>query len=145
MTIAELAARGKPLLDRIPAAYLTAAAVILAATGGFGLGVLEGRAEGADAGISVSTLATTSPSFVKGAPAAAAAAELAAPAASIPASAPAVLPAGGQYVASKSGSKYYLPWCGGAKLIKDENKVWFATKADAEAAGYAPASNCKGL
>lgn len=51
----------------------------------------------------------------------------------------------GVYVASKSGTKYHLPWCPGAKQIKEENKVWFATKTDAEKAGYTPASNCKGI
>ncbi len=49
------------------------------------------------------------------------------------------------YVASKSGTKYHLPWCGGAKQIKEENKIWFATKEEAEKAGYLPASNCKGI
>ncbi len=49
------------------------------------------------------------------------------------------------YVASKTGTKYHLPWCAGAQRIKDENKVWFATKEDAEAAGYTPAANCKGI
>src|SRR5690606_22759248 len=44
-----------------------------------------------------------------------------------------------KYVASKTGSKYHLPWCGGAKQIKEENKVWFQTKEEAEAAGYEPA------
>jgi cell division septation protein DedD len=52
---------------------------------------------------------------------------------------------GGEYVASKTGTKYYLPWCGTAKRIKEENKVWFSSKAEAEAAGYEPAKNCKGL
>ena len=51
----------------------------------------------------------------------------------------------GTYVASKSGSAYHFPWCSGAQRIKEENKVWFATKEEAEAAGYRPASNCKGL
>lgn len=51
----------------------------------------------------------------------------------------------GNYVASKSGTKYHLPWCSGAQRIKEENKVWFKTKADAEAAGYTPAANCKGI
>jgi Metal binding domain of Ada len=51
----------------------------------------------------------------------------------------------GKYVASKSGTKYHLPWCGSAKSIKEENKVWFETKEEAEKAGYAPASNCKGI
>jgi len=51
----------------------------------------------------------------------------------------------GAYVASKSGTKYHLPWCGSAKQIKEENKVWFDTKEEAERAGYTPASNCKGI
>jgi hypothetical protein len=51
----------------------------------------------------------------------------------------------GTYVASKSGSKYYLPACSGAKRIKDENKIWFATKQEAESAGYEAATTCKGL
>lgn len=49
------------------------------------------------------------------------------------------------YVASKSGTKYHLPWCGSAKRIKEENRIWFATKEEAEAAGYTPASTCKGM
>lgn len=49
------------------------------------------------------------------------------------------------YVASKTGTKYHLPWCSGAARIKEENKVWFTSKADAEAAGYEPALNCKGI
>ena len=51
----------------------------------------------------------------------------------------------GGYVASKSGTKYHLPWCSGAKRIKEENKVFFKTKEEAEKAGYTPASNCKGI
>ncbi len=51
----------------------------------------------------------------------------------------------GMYVGSKNGQAYYLPWCGGVKRIKEENKVWFASKADAEAKGYKPAGNCKGI
>jgi len=49
------------------------------------------------------------------------------------------------YVASKSGTKYHLPWCGSAGQIKEENKIWFASKEEAEKAGYTPASNCKGI
>lgn len=49
------------------------------------------------------------------------------------------------YVASKNGTKYHLPWCAGASQIKEENKIWFKTKAEAEAAGYSPAANCKGI
>lgn len=54
-------------------------------------------------------------------------------------------PLSGPYVASKSGTKYHLGTCSGAKRIKDENKVFFATKNDAEAAGYTAAANCSGL
>lgn len=51
----------------------------------------------------------------------------------------------GQYVGSKTSDKYHLPWCSGAKRIKEENKIWFASIADAEAKGYKPAANCPGL
>ncbi|MBP9842803.1 MAG: hypothetical protein KBC62_02245 [Candidatus Pacebacteria bacterium] len=50
---------------------------------------------------------------------------------------------GGEVVASKSGTKYHLPTCSGAKSIKPENLVSFASIAAAEAAGYTPAANCK--
>lgn len=52
---------------------------------------------------------------------------------------------GGEFVASKTGTKYHFPWCPGAQSMRDENKIWFATKEEAERAGYTPASNCKGL
>ncbi len=48
----------------------------------------------------------------------------------------------GAYVASKNGKKYYALSCSGAKRIKDENKVFFATSAAALAAGYELASGC---
>ncbi|HVW82707.1 MAG TPA: hypothetical protein VHC68_02060 [Candidatus Paceibacterota bacterium] len=48
-------------------------------------------------------------------------------------------------VASKNGSKYYLPWCGGAKAISPDNLITFDSAAAAAAAGYAPAANCKGI
>jgi len=51
----------------------------------------------------------------------------------------------GNFVASKTGTKYYLPSCAGADKISDANKVWFASASAAAAAGYAPAANCKGL
>lgn len=56
-----------------------------------------------------------------------------------------VVPNEGFIVASKTGKKYHFPWCAGAQQIKEENKVWFANEAEARAAGYSPASNCKGL
>lgn len=46
-------------------------------------------------------------------------------------------------VASKNGTKYHFPHCAGAKQIKEENKIVFATPAAAEAAGYTLAANCK--
>ena len=52
---------------------------------------------------------------------------------------------GGMYVASKSGKKYHLPWCSGAKTIKPENLLTFGSKEEAEKAGYTPAGNCKGI
>ncbi|MBI4086620.1 hypothetical protein HY416_01410 [Candidatus Kaiserbacteria bacterium] len=50
-----------------------------------------------------------------------------------------------RYVGSKNGSKYHLPWCSGAARIAEENKIWFSSKEEAEAAGYTPAANCKGI
>lgn len=50
-----------------------------------------------------------------------------------------------QLVASKNGTKYHYLWCSGAKTISEENKIYFTSKAEAEAKGYTPASNCKGL
>lgn len=51
----------------------------------------------------------------------------------------------GKYVASKSGTAYHFPWCPGALRIKEENKIWFETKEEAEARGFKPAGNCEGL
>ncbi|TSC63170.1 MAG: hypothetical protein Athens041674_313 [Parcubacteria group bacterium Athens0416_74] len=52
---------------------------------------------------------------------------------------------GGQYVASRTGSTYYFPWCAGAQKIAPASERWFATEEAAKAAGYRPAKNCKGL
>lgn len=51
----------------------------------------------------------------------------------------------GEYVASKNGSRYYLPWCSGVKKISESNKVWFNSKKEAESKGYSHATNCKGI
>ena len=48
-------------------------------------------------------------------------------------------------VGSKSGTKYHLPDCPGAKRIKPENLITFESIEAAKAAGYSAASNCKGL
>lgn len=51
----------------------------------------------------------------------------------------------GKFVASKNGTKYYLPWCSGVDKINEVNKVWFETKEEAEARGLTPAANCPGI
>jgi hypothetical protein len=58
---------------------------------------------------------------------------------------PASTASDGEVIGSKSGKKYYFPWCGTIKRVKPENQVVFASIADARAAGYLPAGNCKGL
>lgn len=44
----------------------------------------------------------------------------------------------GLFVASRGGTKYYWPWCSWAERIKEENKVWFNSEAEARQAGYSP-------
>ena len=51
----------------------------------------------------------------------------------------------GKFVASKNGTKYYLPSCSGANRIKEENRIWFVSEQEAESSGYEPAKNCPGL
>ncbi len=48
-------------------------------------------------------------------------------------------------VGSKNSSVYHFPWCSGAQRIKEENKIYFSSKEEAEKAGYKPAANCEGL
>lgn len=63
----------------------------------------------------------------------------------VPTSSPVDMVVTGQYVASKSGTKYHLLTCSGAKQIKEENKIFFDSKEAAQKAGYTPAANCKGI
>lgn len=51
----------------------------------------------------------------------------------------------GNVVASKNGTKYHLPWCGGAQRIAKKNLISFDSIEEAQKAGYTPAANCKGL
>lgn len=51
----------------------------------------------------------------------------------------------GIYVGSRSGTTYHLPWCSGALRIREENKIWFTSRQEAETSGYRPAKNCKGI
>jgi len=46
-------------------------------------------------------------------------------------------------VVSKNGTRYHYLHCGGAKQIKEENKIIFPTAHAAESAGYTLAANCK--
>ncbi len=48
-------------------------------------------------------------------------------------------------VASKASDtkKYHHTWCSGAKRIKPENQIWFASALEAEKAGYTLAGNCQ--
>lgn len=140
MTIADGTQRGKALLGRIPPDILVVLVLILSATLAFGLGILAGKdmvkAEGKD-GFWIEQL-PEKPLPSAGGPAAVIEA--------VTSKEPAVAaPTSGTYMASKNGTKYYLPTCGSAKRIKAENRVWFETKGEAEAAGYGPAANCPGL
>ncbi|MBI4087967.1 hypothetical protein HY418_01120 [Candidatus Kaiserbacteria bacterium] len=52
---------------------------------------------------------------------------------------------GGLYVASRTGSVYYYPWCSGAASIAPGKQLWFTSAAAAQKAGYTPSKSCKGL
>lgn len=119
---------------------LITAIILLAAFGGFGLGRLSKIKESAPpvkiygAGLGANALWLEQSKNI-GSPA---------PTSSVP---PAIASTAqsGQYVASKTGAKYHLPWCSGAQRITEANKIWFQTKEEAEKAGYTPAANCKGI
>lgn len=115
MTIAKEGEKGKTPRGRIPRDILIVAILVLASTLSFGLGYMAGLDATRDAG----TWPQVGDSFATSSP--------------------------GVVVASKSGMKYYLPSCAGVDRISDENKVWFPSKAAAEAVGYTPASDCDGL
>lgn len=51
----------------------------------------------------------------------------------------------GPVIGSKSGKKYYFPWCGTVKRIKTENQIRFSSIVEAKNAGFTPGGNCKGL
>jgi len=48
----------------------------------------------------------------------------------------------GLFVASKRGKKYYPVGCGAAGSLKENNKIFFKSEAEAEAAGYTRSSSC---
>ena len=58
-------------------------------------------------------------------------------------SAPSAPNTGGKgYFASSRGKKYYSVGCSAGKTIKQENRVYFETSEEAEAAGYTLSSSC---
>ncbi len=115
MTIPEAREKCKSVVATVPRDVLILAILLLASSVSFGLGYVTGLDVGRD----------TNTSF-EASPIVATSAE-------------------GRVVASKSGTKYYLPECVGAERISDANKVWFTSASAASAAGYTPATNCKGL
>lgn len=50
---------------------------------------------------------------------------------------------GKTFFASSKGKKYYTTSCSAGKTIKQENRVYFATGEEAEAAGYTLSSSCQ--
>jgi hypothetical protein len=148
MTIAEMREWSNRALSSVPKDVLVALVVLLASSAAFGLGVLADRQmhgtaeEGGGAGFWIENAAASTTVRL---PAAAEAAVTSAPKIPVVPAGSMVTPAEGKYVASKSGTKYYLPTCSGAKRIKEANRVWFAAKEEAEASGRTPAANCDGL
>lgn len=115
MTIAEVRERCKTALAKIPRDVFVVVILILSCVLSFGLGFLAGRDVGQGGSADNQVLRQTSALQE------------------------------GKIVASKTGTKYYLPECPAANRISEKNKVWFDSIESAMAAGYAPAANCKGL
>jgi micrococcal nuclease len=51
----------------------------------------------------------------------------------------------GQFMASKTGKRYYPLWCAAGQRIAEKNRVYFASAIEAEKTGLTKASNCKGF
>lgn len=49
----------------------------------------------------------------------------------------------GAFLASKNGTKYYPAGCSAANRIKEGNRVWFKTEAEAQARGLTRSTSCK--
>lgn len=48
-----------------------------------------------------------------------------------------------KFFASSKGSKYYSIGCSTGKSIKQENRIWYSTREEAEKAGYELSSSCR--
>lgn len=134
-------------LSSVPKDVLLVFLVLSVAVASFGLGMLSQRQMVAQkgSGFWVEQVASSSPSVLGAAVAGATASALVTKISAGTAESVSAPLAVGKYVASKNGTKYYLPNCSGAKRIKEENKVWFASIEDAKASGRTPSSTCKGL
>ena len=138
MSIATLTQKGKHMLASVPSHVLYVLVVLMTALLAFSLGLFAGKdLERGKIELQMTTFpmeeAKTTKSSVE-------AGTSPSPQENV------LLPKeGGGYVASKSGTRYYLPWCSGVSRIKEENKVWFQTKEEAEARGLTPAKNCEGM
>lgn len=116
MTIAEAREKCKMFVSKIPKDALIIGVLVLASSASFGLGYLTGL----DATGKGNDTVLEEPSLTTTAEE-------------------------GKIVASKSGTKYYLPSCASASRISEANKIWFTSAELAVAAGYTPAANCKGI
>jgi hypothetical protein len=147
MTIADIKERGKAHMGRIPPHALTLAILVLATTAAFGLGILAGKDMGSGPDSAIRPITSDKAFWVeqRGAGGATSTPATPSPAPSVSEVGASLGIAGQGFVASKSGTKFYLPTCSGVARIKEENKVWFATRADAEATGRTPAASCPGL
>jgi hypothetical protein len=119
LTIADLREKCKNAVAGVPRDALVIAVLVLASSASFGLGYLTGRDGQKPVTIQVEDMP--------------------------PAEDAAAAQATGHVVASKNGTKYYLPECSGADRISPANKVSFASPEAARLAGYTPAANCKGI
>lgn len=52
---------------------------------------------------------------------------------------------GGEVVATKTGKRWYMPWCATVAKLPESAKRHFASVAAAEAIGLTPAKNCAGM
>lgn len=146
MTISDGEEQGKAFLGRIPGEVWVLIILVLTATLAFGLGIMAGKAMEGEQERDGFWIEQLPAGTVQGGGGPAGAAAALPPTPKLETKP--VLPAEPEvrtYVASKNGEKYYLPSCGTAKRIKEENKVWFGTKEEAESAGYLPGANCPGL
>lgn len=134
-------------LSGVPQDVLLVLLVLSVAVAGFGLGMLSEKQMTAQKGrgVWIEQMASSTPSVLGAAVAGAGVAALAEQTIKKTTKEQGQVATVGKYVASKNGAKYYLPECSGAKRIKDENKVWFATIEEAKSSGRTPASNCDGL